>query len=62
MQQAYPNSSFALIWYYWLKKYMMKKNKKSATLQELAVLKQKYRIESIETQGLHNSSALRKKI
>lgn len=60
--QAYPSSSFSLIWYYWLKKYMSKKNKKSATLQELSVLKQKYRIESIESQSAQNSGSLRKKI
>ncbi len=32
-QISITNSSFGLIWYYWYKKYMLKKNKKVLSLQ-----------------------------
>jgi hypothetical protein len=61
-QQSMSNGSFALIWYYWFKKYMQRKTKKTTSLQELANLKQKYRIESIETQGQQNALNLKQRI
>lgn len=61
-QQSVNSGSFALIWYYWFKKYMQRKSKKSTSLQELISLKQKYRIEAIEAHGQQNTLNIKQKI
>ena len=61
-QQPASNGSFALIWYYWFKKYMQRRSKKFVSVQELANLKQKYRIEAIESQGQQNAGSIKLKV
>jgi len=61
-QSSQAAGSFSLIWFYWFKKYMQRKNKKSGPPIELANIKQKYKIEAIEAQGLQGSTELKLKL
>ena len=51
---------FTLIWYYWYKKHMEKKNKRKTSPNEFSTLKKQYSIEAIETQN--NPSLLNQKL
>lgn len=58
------SNTFDLIWLYWYKKYIYKKNKKTGYSSELTSLKQKYKMQSISIEESRNNKnhTLRKKL
>lgn len=58
------SNTFDLIWLYWYKKYIYKKNKKAGYSSELTSLKQKYKMQSISIEESRNNKnhTLRKKL